>query len=79
MARTKTAPPPVVASNSEEIVNRLYRRIGDPWAQRLQAALEVNYSTVWRWTENGFPAYVVALVEFLEKTPKAHWPERWLR
>lgn len=58
---------------------------GHGWQQFLARAISVNYSTVKRWAqanqENGLevPTYIVAIYEFLDRTPRDAWPRRWIR
>jgi hypothetical protein len=62
-----------------KMAKRLEKLLGEGWPAIIRQALAVNQTTIWRWTENGFPRHIDALVELLEATPRAHWPSRWLR
>lgn len=54
---------------------------GRGWQVRLSVAIDVNISTIRRWTSEAIPVpkYACAVLELLEATPPAFRPPRWLK
>lgn len=54
---------------------------GHGWQTRLSQAIGVDASTIRRWNSGtvNIPDYAIAILEFLEQTPTAFRPSRWLR
>ena len=43
----------------------------------LSRALGVSQRACRKWAEQGFPAYLVPMLEFLEALEVDRWPDRW--
>lgn len=65
----------------QEFSERLKAVLGAGPEKAFSEAIGVSISTVYRWVAGDVPVpqYAVAIVEFLEMTPKGFRPERWMR
>lgn len=66
--------------NHEEFAARAEAVLGAGWQGRAARAFSCNATTVYRWATgaSSIPGTVAATIEFLEATPEAFWPARWL-
>jgi len=60
-------------------IRRRFERVLGPerLSQKIAAIFGCNEKEMFRWERTGWPAYTVAVLEFMESCPVEKWPTRF--